>query len=105
MTVLQGDLFAPVADERFDVVLFNPPYFRGEPRARSDHAWRSPDMDARFAQGLAKHLTPGGHALLCLSTDGDVSFLDALREEGFSTELVAERDLVNEILRLHRAWR
>ena len=24
VTVLQGDLFAPVADERFDVVLFNP---------------------------------------------------------------------------------
>ncbi len=105
VTVLQGDLFAPVADERFDVVLFNPPYFRGEPRDLSDHAWRSPDMDARFAQGLAKHLTPGGHALLCLSTDGDASFLDALREEGFSTELVAERDLVNEILRLHRTWR
>ncbi|MBV9578159.1 MAG: methyltransferase, partial [Chloroflexi bacterium] len=27
--VRQGDLFAPVESERFDVVLFNPPYYRG----------------------------------------------------------------------------
>ncbi len=31
----QGDLFAPVADERFDVVLFNPPFLIGVPRRRS----------------------------------------------------------------------
>ncbi|MCS7313273.1 MAG: methyltransferase [Acidobacteria bacterium] len=30
--VCQGDLFEPVRGERFDVVLFNPPYLRGEPR-------------------------------------------------------------------------
>jgi len=30
--------------ERFDVVLFNPPYYRGVPRNALDHAWRSPDL-------------------------------------------------------------
>ena len=33
--VLQGDLFEPVAGERFDVILFNPPYFPGQPRTTS----------------------------------------------------------------------
>ena len=32
--VRQGDLFAPVQHERFDVVLFNPPYYRGVPARR-----------------------------------------------------------------------
>jgi len=27
-----GDLFAPVATERFDLILFNPPFVRGTPR-------------------------------------------------------------------------
>ena len=30
----EGDLFAPVAGETFDLILFNPPFFRGEPRSR-----------------------------------------------------------------------
>ena len=38
--VLQGDLFAPVAGRRFDVVLFNPPFVRGAPRNDADRAWR-----------------------------------------------------------------
>ena len=31
----EGDLFAPVQGERFDVVLFNPPYYRGVPTTLS----------------------------------------------------------------------
>ena len=99
-----GDLFAPVAGERFDVVLFNPPFYRGEPRDLRDRAWRSPDLDHRFARDLGQHLKPGGHALVCLSTDGDLPFVDALGEAGFDVEVVTERDLVNEVLRLYRAW-
>ena len=33
--VRQGDLFAPVARERFDLVLFNPPFFVGAQRTRA----------------------------------------------------------------------
>ena len=57
-TSAHGDLFAPVQGERFDVVLFNPPYYRGAPRDALDHAWRSPDVIERFAAELADHLTP-----------------------------------------------
>ncbi len=101
----QGDLFAPVSGERYDVVLFNPPYFRGEPQDVRGRAWRSFDLDARFADALADHLTSTGHALLCLSTDGDTGFVDALEKAGFSTELVAERDLINKVLRVYRVSR
>jgi release factor glutamine methyltransferase len=92
-----GDLFAPVAGERFDVVLFNPPYYRGTPRDPADYAWRSPDVIERFAAELGGHLTPQGHALLVLSSDGESDgFLRALEHRGFLSNQVAHHDFVNE---------
>jgi release factor glutamine methyltransferase len=92
-----GDLFAPVDGERFDVVLFNPPYYRGTPRDSADYAWRSPDVIERFAAELGGHLTPKGHALLVLSSDGEANdFLKALAHSGFLSTAVAHRDFHNE---------
>ncbi len=99
----QGDLFAPVTGERFDVVLFNPPFYRGTPRDALDHAWRSTDVAERFAAGLRGHLTPGGHALIVLSSDGEAdAFLRAFRANHFDIEVIARRDLINEVVTLYR---
>jgi HemK-related putative methylase len=102
--VRTGDLFdALLPDERFDVVLFNPPFFRGAPRSPADTAWRSVDVPERFAHGLAERLTPRGRALVLLSSDGDVAdWLRPCREEGFDVRLVARRDLWNEVFVLYR---
>jgi len=98
----EGDLFAPVQGERFDVVLFNPPYYRGVPNSALDHAWRSPDLIERFSRDLSAHLTEHGQALLVLSSDGEQhSFLAALHSAGFRSTVVAERDLINETLRVY----
>src|SRR3954447_7327269 len=80
--VRQGDLFSPVAGERFDLVLFNPPFFRGEPAGDLDRAWRGTDVLERFAAGLPDALTQDGTALLCLSTDGDGDALLAKLRDG-----------------------
>src|SRR5216683_7203073 len=69
--VRHGDLFVPVATERFDLVLFNPPFVRGTPRDDRDRAWRATDIVERFAAGLREHLKPGAAALVLLSTFGD----------------------------------
>jgi HemK-related putative methylase len=97
--VRHGDLFAPVAGERFDLVLFNPPFLIGAPRDDRDRAWRSTDIPERFAAGLGHHLKPGGAALLLLSTFGEGHrFLEELRRHGFSLSLEAERTFANEKL-------
>ena len=101
--VREGDLFAPVAGERFDAILFNPPYFRGTPRDALDHAWRSNDTVERFAAQLRDHLTPRGHALVILSTDGDSpAFLRAFADHGFAIAIVAALDFVNEIITVYQ---
>lgn len=101
--VRQGDLFAPVAGERFDVVLFNPPFYRGAPRDDLDRAWRSDDVVERFAAGLADHLAPGGCALVVLSSNSDLpAFLRAFAGAGLAVETLAERDMVSETLVVYR---
>jgi tRNA1(Val) A37 N6-methylase TrmN6 len=102
--VLQGDLFEPLAPgERFDLVLFNPPFYRGEPRDLPDAAWRSVDVPERFARGLADRLTERGRALVVLSSDCDVDgWLRPCRERRLAVRLVASCDLGNEVLLIYR---
>ena len=94
-----GDLFAPVQGEKFDLILFNPPFLRGAPTDDRDRAWRSSDVAERFAGGLRDHLRPGGSALVLLSTFGDGShFLRRFSEQGLGVSVLAERRFVNERL-------
>jgi HemK-related putative methylase len=100
----EGDLFEAVPDERFDLVLFNPPYFAGVPDAPLDYAFRGDGVAGRFATGLRGHLRPGGSALVVLSSSGEAAvYLDALEEAGFSVEPIAERRLLGETLVIYRA--
>jgi HemK-related putative methylase len=101
--IRHGDLFAPVQAERFDIILFNPPFVRGTPRNDRDRAWRSNDVAERFAAGLATHLKPGGFALVLLSTFGDAAFfLEEFRKRGCAVSVLAERRFVNERLAIFR---
>ncbi len=97
--VRHGDLFEPVLSERFDLVLFNPPFLRGVPRDHRDGAWRSSDVAERFSAGLAARLKPKGSALVLLSTFGDgQAFLNEFQRRGFKIAVYAERRFVNERL-------
>jgi release factor glutamine methyltransferase len=101
--VRHGDLFAPVSDERFDLILFNPPFVQGVPQDDRDRAWRSNDVAERFAAGLAAHLKPAGFALVLLSTFGDGHvFLEEFRKHNFEISVLAERRFVNERLTIFR---
>lgn len=97
-----GDLFAPVEGEAFDLVLFNPPFYRGTPADSLDQAWRAPDAIERFAAGLAGALRSSGEALIVLSTDGEwQAMLTALSASGFAARPVRSRDFGNEILTVY----
>jgi len=101
--VRHGDLFEPVGSERFDLILFNPPFLRGVPRNDRDRAWRSSDVVERFAADLGSHLKPGGAALLLLSTFGDARhFLADFRRHAFEISLLGERRFINERLAIFK---
>lgn len=101
--VLEGDLFAPAAGEQFEVILFNPPYYRGQPQSQLDRAFRAEDVIERFAAALPQHLTPNGHLLLLLSTTSDEEhFLTLFRQQGYSVTPTAHHPLPGERITLYK---
>ncbi|MGE3872647.1 MAG: 50S ribosomal protein L3 N(5)-glutamine methyltransferase [Parvibaculaceae bacterium] len=76
LNLYEGDLFQPVARERYDLILTNPPYvdaaamdelpaeFRHEPAMALDGGEDGLDIVRRILAEAPRHLTPGG-GLLC----------------------------------------
>jgi ribosomal protein L3 glutamine methyltransferase len=76
VTLYRGDLFAPLGDARYDLIITNPPYVdaegmaalplecRAEPRLAFDGGADGLDVVRRILQDAPDHLTPEG-GLLC----------------------------------------
>ncbi len=102
MGVRLGDLFAPVQGDRFDVILFNPPFFKGEARDALGQAFFGTSLAQRFADELPNHLKPGGVCLLILSTSGDEpAFLKPLASQ-FEISILAQRALISETITIYQ---
>jgi release factor glutamine methyltransferase len=98
----EGDLFAPVGEERFDRILFNPPFFRGQPKDALERAFFATDVVARFAEGLRDHLAPAGVCWLLLASSADEAALLAdFEARAFSVRVAATRDMRSEVLTLY----
>ncbi len=103
VAVRQGDLFTAVPGEKFDVILFNPPYFQGEPQDMLDRAFHATGVLERFAAEAAAHLNPGGSVLLVSSSLTAVdAILHLFLAQGFTPQTVAQQNLRSETLWLHR---
>jgi release factor glutamine methyltransferase len=97
VTALRGDLFAPVAGRRFDVIVSNPPYLphpdeklpqRGLRRA-IDAGPRGRAFIDRICAEVGEHLNPGGVLLLVHSSVcGEQQTLEALSARGLETAVV-----------------
>ncbi len=95
---LRGDLFDPVAGERFDIVVSNPPYLPsdGIPARGARRAWEGGEdgraVLTRICARVGDHLRPGGTVLLVHSSINDVSrTLEALEQTGLRADIVARQ--------------
>lgn len=101
--VYYGDLFEPVANQKFDVILFNPPFYRGQARDNLDQAWRGEDIFERFSSQLRDMLKPDGQAVLVLSSLGGCDdLLQQLQTNEFEIEIVTQMDMLHEIATIYR---
>ncbi|MEV6651898.1 HemK2/MTQ2 family protein methyltransferase [Streptomyces sp. NPDC051219] len=110
----RGDLLAPVAGERFDLVLANPPYVpsphRGLPRRGAGRAWNAgPDgrgvLD-RLCEQVPDRMRRGGVLLMVHSAlSGPASTVRRLTEAGLDAAVVDRRYVpFGPVLRGRAAW-
>ena len=95
----ESDLFENVGDEKFDLVLFNPPFYEGSPRDDAEKAWKDAGNTTltRFLEELPSHLKEGGESLLILSSRMDIaSFADACVNEGLKVSLILSKRVWDE---------
>ena len=102
VSVVEGDLFAPVVGSLFDVIVCNPPYFRGAagtPAEKAYYAGHEYEWLDRFAEEAAHHLAPGGRVLVVLGDAADLpAVLDHLARPGWCAREVARKDIWIETL-------
>src|SRR5215210_8356863 len=98
--VLRGDLFEPLGDERFDLIVSNPPYVPCGDGGRAVHgprrAWDGGgdgrELIDRVCAALPSHLRPGGVALIVQSSlCGEQPSLERLRAAGLEAEVIERR--------------
>lgn len=87
-----GDLFDPVQEERFDVIIFNPPWILGDAKTLYDHAIYDAGQGTatRFIQQAGSHLTGKGRIYLLYS---DISESTGERSISKLKEMIEESGL------------
>jgi release factor glutamine methyltransferase len=100
LEVRRSDLFSSVT-EKFDLIIFNPPYLpteEGEPRddvsLAWDGGWSGREVIDRFLADVSAHMNPGGRIYLLGSSLSDYEkTILVLEDYGFQISLVARRKL------------
>lgn len=83
VTALQGDLYEPVAEMRFDTIVAHPPYMPSDEvrEIYRDGGIDGEEVTRRILAGVGRHLAPGGRLhCTCMLTDRDgVELEDRIR--------------------------
>jgi release factor glutamine methyltransferase len=98
VTVVLGDLFTPVQSETFDVILFNPPYFRRQARSWLEKAWfAGPNCEFihRFLSEARQVLTENGNIQILFSSAAPLrDILHSIREARYAIRVIAKGRLL-----------
>ncbi|MEW6748169.1 MAG: HemK2/MTQ2 family protein methyltransferase [Candidatus Micrarchaeota archaeon] len=109
---LVGDLFGPIEDERFDAIIFNPPYlptadyerFEGDINRAYDGGKDGRETIDRFLSEFDSRLIPGGTLLLIQSSLNDLEKTKrALASIGYRISIEKEQSFFFEKLFLIKA--
>jgi release factor glutamine methyltransferase len=95
----RGDMFGPVAGQRFDLIVANPPYVPGPvdgPVRGAARAWEGGDdgrtLIDRLCDEVAEHLEPGGELLMIHShVCGEEATRGRLASAGLEVEVIERR--------------
>ena len=94
-----GDLFEGLEGERFDLIMFNPPYLPSEGDA-DEASWSGGavgnEVMLRFLDDAGEHLNPDGDVLMIYSSESGFVLVDV--DENYSATILEELSLFFERL-------
>lgn len=106
VTLLQGNLLEPVSDQKFDMILSNPPYIPSkvieglqieirehEPMLALDGGEDGLEIYRRLIPQISEHLLPGGHMFLEIGDDQREAVCALAEETCAFEEIHGETDL------------
>ena len=100
----RGNLFQPIT-EKFDVILFNPPYYPLKPKTYMEAAWccgTNYFCLRTFLTNAKKHLTQRGFIQISLSSYMDLDYIHKLiKKHGFRSILIARKFILFETLYIY----
>jgi len=76
--VRHGNLFEPVKGEKFDLIIFSPPYIPRKPKNYFEYAWfcgEKYEVIKEFFKHVRRYLKPNGRIRMVYSTIADLNLL------------------------------
>ena len=106
VSVYEGDLFSPLSPEdRFDIIIFTPPYLEGTPKTIFDRALfdNNKELARRFFSEAENHLKPDGYIQMVYSSIAKPDeVLRTSYESGWRHALIARKKLLFEEFFIYR---
>lgn len=94
ISAIESDLFESkqLEDKRFDIIFFNPPYYKGNPHNNFERAFKGgPNLEVinRFLENAGNFLATGGSLCMLVSSDMDLDdFYSRLKNTGYSYNIL-----------------
>ncbi|MCJ7588234.1 MAG: tRNA (adenine(22)-N(1))-methyltransferase TrmK [Candidatus Aminicenantes bacterium] len=109
VSVLQGDLFSPLSnDDRFDIILFTPPYLKGIARTNFDRALfdHNKTLALRFFEEAKRHLKENGYVQMVYSSIAEPEKILKISDElGWRHMIIARKKGVFEEFIIYKLTR
>ena len=101
-----GNLFEPVENEKFDLILFHPPFYMGKPKDWHERAFRGGENEDHvchiFFREVSKHLKPNGRVSLLWSTIADYPDMEKeLEKNNLIITGIEEKDIMTEVVLIY----
>ncbi len=79
--IIHSDLFQNMKQKAFDIIVINPPYYKGKIQNEDQHAWYAGEQLEYFQRlflGLPSYMVPKSNVMMILSDDCEVEQIQAI---------------------------
>lgn len=106
--VILSDLFNDIAEQQFDIIAINPPYYKKDPETNADHAWycgANGEYFYKLFASLQEYMHYETLVLIILSEDCDINMIKEIAgkysfalEETFAKKIFWEKNFIYKIV-------